>query len=122
MLVSRAEMTALEEAIFAAGTDAETLMESAGQAMARALWRDWREQRRPSVLVFVGRGHNGGDALVIARALQGAGAQVVLRLAHAPSELAPLTAKMLERVSADVPRESASGAANRSFRSKPMTS
>ncbi len=110
MLVSRAEMTALEEAIFAAGPDAETLMEAVGQAMARSLWQDWRGTRRPSAVVYVGRGHNGGDALVVARALQSAGAHVVVRLAHATSELAPLTAKMLGRVPAEVRRESAGGA------------
>jgi ADP-dependent NAD(P)H-hydrate dehydratase / NAD(P)H-hydrate epimerase len=109
MLVSRAEMTTLEEAIFASGPDAETLMEAVGQAMARTLWQEWREPRRPSVVAYVGRGHNGGDALVIARALHSAGARVTLRLAHATSELAPLTAKMLARVSNDVPRERISG-------------
>ena len=71
MLVSRAEMTALEEAVFASGPDAESLMESVGQAMARTLWQDWRETQRPNVVAYVGRSHNGGDALVIARALHG---------------------------------------------------
>src|SRR5215471_4468326 len=109
MLVSRAEMTAMEEAIFASGPNAETLMESVGQAMAQALWQSWRERRAPSALVYVGRGHNGGDALVIARALRESGAHVVLRLAHKTSDLASLTAKMLRRVSALLPRENVSG-------------
>jgi hydroxyethylthiazole kinase-like uncharacterized protein yjeF len=105
MLVSRAEMAALEKAIFASGSDAEALMESVGQAMARTLWLEWKEARRPSVVAYVGRSHNGGDALVVARALHDAGARVTVRLAHDRSDLAPLTAKMLERVSMAVPRE-----------------
>lgn len=105
MLVSRAEMTALEKAIFSSGPDAETLMEAVGQSMAGVLSRDVVGMRRLRVVVYVGRGHNGGDALVIARALQSAGAAVTLRLAHDPKELAPLTAKMLARVPAEVPRE-----------------
>src|SRR5712675_303904 len=111
MLVSRAEMTALEEAVFASGPDAESLMESVGLAMARTLWQDWRETQRPNVVAYVGRGHNGGDALVIARALHGFGAHVAVRLAHETSELAPLTAKMLTRLPAEVSREKISGAA-----------
>jgi hydroxyethylthiazole kinase-like uncharacterized protein yjeF len=105
MLVSRAEMASLEEAIFASGRDAEALMESVGQSMARTLWQEWKEARRPSVVAYVGRSHNGGDALVIARALHEAGARVIVRLAHEVSDLAPLTAKMLERVPKTVPRE-----------------
>src|SRR5215470_8228221 len=104
MLVSREEMTAMEEAIFATGPNAETLMESVGQSMAQALWQGWQEIRAPSALIFVGKGHNGGDAVVIARALHEAGARVVLRLAHPSADLAALTAKMLHRVAADVPR------------------
>lgn len=105
MLVSRAEMLALEEAIFASGPDAEALMESVGCAMAKVLRRDQPDFRKFTVLVYVGRGHNGGDALVVARVLREAGAHVTLRLAHPLGKLAPLTARMLTRVPADVPRE-----------------
>src|SRR5258708_4575525 len=105
MLVSRAEMASLEKAIFASGPDAEALMESVGQAMARSRRQEWREVRQPSVVAYIGRSHNGGDALVIARALHEAGARVTLRLAHKESELAPLTATMLERLPKTVPRE-----------------
>ena len=105
MLVSRAEMQALEEAIFASGPDAECLMEGVGRAMAHVLRRDDPIPREITALVYVGRGHNGGDALVVARALREAGSQVILRLVHPAGKLAPLTARMLARVPDDVTRE-----------------
>src|SRR5262249_23130061 len=67
-------------------------------------WQSWRAAHAPSALIYVGKGHNGGDALVAARALHEAGARIVLRFAHPLSDHAPLTAKMLRRVSASVPR------------------
>ena len=105
MLVSRAEMQALEEAVFASGPDAESLMESVGRTMANILRRDHPHPRETAVLVYVGRGHNGGDALVVARALREAGARVTVRLAHPVGQLAPLTARMLARLPDDVTRE-----------------
>ncbi len=105
MLVSRAEMQALEKAIFASGPDAESLMESVGRAMANILRRDHPNPREIAALVYVGRGHNGGDALVVARALREAGAQVTVRLAHPLGQLAPLTARMLARLPDEVTRE-----------------
>ncbi len=47
------------------------IMTRAGQAIGDALLRDMRELRtishRPNLLVLVGKGHNGGDALIAAR-------------------------------------------------------
>ena len=105
MLVSRAEMLALENAVVAAGSTAQSLMESVGRAMARSLIREYRDPREIAALIYVGRGHNGGDALVVACALREAGARVTLRLAHPADKLAPLTSRMLARVPHEVPRE-----------------
>ncbi len=103
MLVSRAEMTSLEKDIFARGLDAAVLMEAAGRAMAEELDARWLSGRR--VVVFVGKGHNGGDALVAARHLhERYRADVGIRLAHPPAKLAPLTAAMLARLSSEVSR------------------
>lgn len=102
MIVSRAEMTALEEHVFATGSSAEALMDKVGTAMA-----DWLLENtavRRGVMIFVGRGHNAGDGLVIARELHAAGCPVSLRFAHAPERLASLTARMLLRVPGEVPR------------------
>ncbi len=101
MIVSRAEMTALEESVFATGVDAEALMERVGRAMA-AQFRVFAPES--PVLIYVGRGHNGGDGLVVARALATSGVDVSLRLAHPGGKLAPLTAKMLARIPPQVPR------------------
>ena len=105
MLVSRAEMLALENAVFAAGSTAQSLMESVGRQMARGLIREYHDPREIAALIYVGRGHNGGDALVVACALREAGARVTLRLAHPADNLATLTARMLARVPHEVPRE-----------------
>ncbi|MBS0659894.1 MAG: NAD(P)H-hydrate dehydratase [Verrucomicrobia bacterium] len=102
MIVSRAEMTALEEHVFATGSSAEVLMEKVGTAMAE--WLLEHTPVRRGVLIFVGRGHNAGDGLVIARALHAAGCPVALRFAHAPERLAALTARMLLHVPGEVPR------------------
>ncbi|HYA51149.1 MAG TPA: NAD(P)H-hydrate dehydratase [Streptosporangiaceae bacterium] len=54
----------------AAGTDLRTLMESAGRAAATVLAARFPERLRQGVLVAAGTGNNGGDAWVVARALQ----------------------------------------------------
>ena len=97
MILSRQEMIAAEQAAFAAGGDAEALMESAGRQIAAFVL-----QQHPSpagCLAFAGKGHNGGDVLVAARHLQGAGWPVEIRLSE-PDQLAPLTARQLERLRA----------------------
>lgn len=102
MIVSRAEMTALEEHVFATGSSAEVLMDRVGTAMAQ--WLLEHTPVRRGVLVFVGRGHNAGDGLVIARELHAAGCPVSVRFAHAPERLAALTARMLLHLPGEVPR------------------
>ncbi|HXI19162.1 MAG TPA: NAD(P)H-hydrate dehydratase [Chloroflexota bacterium] len=69
-VVTVAEMRAAEQHAIAGGTTKETLMERAGSAVAEALaaWLPRTDGRR--VLVLVGKGNNGGDALIAARHLQ----------------------------------------------------
>jgi ADP-dependent NAD(P)H-hydrate dehydratase / NAD(P)H-hydrate epimerase len=71
-LVTTAEMRALERGAFAAGVSEDELMATAGTGAGRALaaWLGWTARgdgRR--VLVLAGRGNNGGDAIIAARAL-----------------------------------------------------
>lgn len=89
MPVTCAEMKRIEEAAFARGVQAEDLMEQAGLGVAEIV-----RQFHPvpgTCVVFCGKGHNGGDALVAARHLRAWGWRIELKLAS--SELAPLTAK-----------------------------
>lgn len=67
VVVSAAEMSAIEQRLFDAGMPVAALMEKVAGLIVQAL-----TQRYPqpcSVGVLVGPGHNGGDALVVAREL-----------------------------------------------------
>ena len=85
-------MIEAEQAAFAGGADAASLMESAGKQMA-----DFVRQNHPSpghCLSYVGKGHNGGDVLVAARHLAAAGWGIGTVIPD--SHLAPLTASRLK--------------------------
>lgn len=71
LLVSSAQMAALEAQLFQSGLPVEALMEKAALAMSRRLMG--RYGPRNAALVMVGPGHNGGDGLVVARELHLAG-------------------------------------------------
>ena len=95
MVVTCAQMKETEEALFATGVPADPLMELAGLGCVRAI-----RQLFPTpghAILFVGKGHNAGDAYVIGRHLRRAGWEVAERLAHSPSDLAPLTARKRHR-------------------------
>ena len=89
MIVTCAEMKALEARAFADGIDAAKLMEEAGTKIARAVRQFFPEPGR--CLTFFGKGHNGGDALVAARHLALAGWKIELHPAFAENEWAGLT-------------------------------
>ena len=67
-VVSAAEMRAAEEAAFARGIEVEALMDEAGAGVARAVQQFF--PRAGHCIVYAGKGHNGGDALVAAECLQ----------------------------------------------------
>jgi hydroxyethylthiazole kinase-like uncharacterized protein yjeF len=96
-LVNAAEMRALEQAAVAAGTTEEALMEQAGAGLAECV-RDWPAALCASGAVIVcGKGHNAGDACVLARHLLERGWKVELRAAYPPETWRPLArAKFLE--------------------------
>lgn len=73
-VLSVEETKAHEEGLFGADdAKAWRAMVSAGSALARAILQDYREVQAwpasPRLLVLVGKGHNGGDALIAARVL-----------------------------------------------------
>ncbi|MFZ1219290.1 MAG: NAD(P)H-hydrate dehydratase [Chthoniobacterales bacterium] len=93
-IVSAAAMRAAEEAAFAGGVEVEALMDRAGAGVARMVRQFFPEPGR--AIVFVGKGHNGGDALVAAKFLKEAGWEIDLRLVFPEADCAELTRKKLE--------------------------
>ena len=98
MIVTCAEMKAIESRAFADGIGAQDLMEEAGQKIAVAV-RQFFPLPARCVVVF-GKGHNGGDALVAARYLALAGWEIELRPAFAENEWAALTAQNFQKLNA----------------------
>lgn len=90
-ILSSAQMREVEEAAFAGGATAEMLMEHAGAGIARFVRKCFPDPGR--CIVFAGKGHNGGDALVAARYLKRAGWSIDLRLAYPEDDCSPLTRK-----------------------------
>ena len=95
MIVTPAEMRAIEEAVFAGGIAAESLMDAVGRQIAarvRTLAGDGT-----TVVVYAGKGNNAGDAFVAAAELGSSGCEVTLCLAHDdPGALGPLAQKKLD--------------------------
>ncbi len=75
-VVTPAEMGEADAATIAAGTPQVELMERAGRAVARAVLRRLGGAYGRRVVVVHGKGSNGGDGLVAARALRRAGVRV----------------------------------------------
>lgn len=91
-----AEMQAHEERAFQTGATAEGLMEKVGSRMAGFLLEEF--PRSGEVIAFLGKGHNAGDALVVARHLSQQGWQVTVRTPYAEEELAQLSARKLREL------------------------
>src|SRR5690348_3991614 len=99
-------MREAEEAAFARGVAVEALMDEAGAGVARAVHEFFPQPQ--TCLVFTGKGHNGGDALVAATNLKKAGWEVDVRLAFPEEECSELTRKKLQafRESQSAPTQS----------------
>lgn len=93
-IVSAAAMRAAEEAAFSSGVEVEALMDRAGAGIAAAV-RQFFPQAGTAI-VFAGKGHNGGDALVAAALLKQAGWEIDLRLVFPEEDGAELTRKKLK--------------------------
>jgi hydroxyethylthiazole kinase-like uncharacterized protein yjeF len=87
-------MHAAEESAFARGVSVETLMDQAGLGVARAVRQFF--PKPATCIVFAGKGHNGGDALVAAEQLQRIGWNIDIRLPFAEAECSELTQKKLK--------------------------
>lgn len=98
-IVSAAAMRAAEEAAFASGVEVEALMDRAGAGIAGAVRRFFPRAGR--AIVFVGKGHNGGDALVAAALLKQNGWEIDLRLIFPEADCAELTRKKISGFGSD---------------------
>src|SRR6266481_4954257 len=87
-------MREAEEAAFARGVEVEALMDQAGAGIARAVRKFFPHPGR--CIVYAGKGHNGGDALVAAERLQRAGWAIDIRLAFPEDDCSELTRKKLQ--------------------------
>jgi len=91
MILTCSEMRATEERAFREGATPECLMDEAGEQIARAVRQFFPT---PGVaLVFFGKGHNGGDALVAARHLGECGWKVHVIAAYPEDKWSDLTRK-----------------------------
>jgi len=84
MIVTCAEMKALEQRAFADGVSPAALMEEAGAQIAAAVRQFCPTAGR--CVVFFGKGHNGGDALVAARHLAATNWEIELQAAFPEEE------------------------------------
>lgn len=95
-LVTAAEMRALEAAAVAAGTTEEALMEEAGAGIAKVVRQFWPQPG--AAIVFAGKGHNAGDACVLAGHLLDGGWSVELRAAWPETDWRPLALRKFHAV------------------------
>ena len=91
-LVSVAEMRALEAAAMAAGTPEESLMAEAGAGLARVALT--LVPGPGHAVIFAGKGHNAGDAFVMAADLIAAGWHCEVRAVWPEEAWRPLTRRM----------------------------
>lgn len=78
VVVSAQQMRDIEERIFADGMPVAALMEKVGGLLARRIQALYPSYEMRRVGILVGPGHNGGDALVVARELHLQGYDVLL--------------------------------------------
>src|SRR5438309_6146505 len=89
-------MHAAEQSAFARGVSVETLMDQAGAGVARAVRQFF--PKPATCIVFAGKGHNGGDALVAAEQLQRIGWKIDIRLPFPGESYSELTQKKLKEL------------------------
>jgi NAD(P)H-hydrate epimerase len=77
VVVTAAQMQHLEATLFQAGMPVPALMEKVAGRITQWIVEQYPRDRYPAVGCIIGPGHNGGDALVVARELHHRGYQVL---------------------------------------------
>jgi ADP-dependent NAD(P)H-hydrate dehydratase / NAD(P)H-hydrate epimerase len=93
-ILTSGQMRGAEKAAFARGVEVEALMDQAGAGVARAVTDFFPSPGK--CIVFAGKGHNSGDALVAAQCVRKHGGKIELRLAFKESDWSDLMRKKLE--------------------------
>ena len=88
-IVTGNEMRKIDEETIERYVPGITLMERAGQRIYERLCTDFGPIESLKVSIFLGRGNNAGDGLVVARLLAEAGANVRLDYLHEPKDFSP---------------------------------
>ena len=70
-VVTSEQMREADRLTIERGTSSQTLMERAGQSVVDTLKREFSPLKKQRVVIFCGKGNNGGDGLVVARLLEG---------------------------------------------------
>ncbi|MFI0347668.1 MAG: NAD(P)H-hydrate dehydratase [Chthoniobacterales bacterium] len=102
MILSVSQMQQLEQSAFLRGVKPADLMKEAGYGIARVVQQFFPQSG--TCIVYCGKGHNAGDALVAARYLAKRGWKILVRLAFSKEELAPLTRLQLEKIANKIQR------------------
>jgi ADP-dependent NAD(P)H-hydrate dehydratase / NAD(P)H-hydrate epimerase len=87
-------MREAEEAALARGIEVEALMDQAGAGVARGVQKFFPYPG--TCIVYAGKGHNGGDALVAAECLKRAGWKIETRVVFPEEDCSELTRKKLQ--------------------------
>jgi hydroxyethylthiazole kinase-like uncharacterized protein yjeF len=95
-ILTSAQMRAAEETAFAQGVQVEALMNQAGAGVAQAVAKFFPKPGK--CIVFAGKGHNAGDALVAAERLRRLGWKIEVRLAFKLEDCSELMRKKLEEL------------------------
>src|SRR4029077_17082866 len=92
-VLSSAQMRAAERAAFARGVQVEAIMDQAGAGVAFTVTRFFPTPGK--CIVFAGKGHNAGDALVAADRLRRLGWKIEVWLAFGQEDCSELIRKKL---------------------------
>jgi len=98
-IVTNEQMRLLDEETIKRFEPGLTLMERAGQGITDAVIELAGETEDLCVSIFLGRGNNAGDGLVVARLLADAGAKCSLFYLHGPKDLSPDAFKNYSKLS-----------------------
>lgn len=93
MLVTCKQMQDAEKALFSDGISPEPYMDDAGRKCAEAVRKFFPQPANAEI--FIGKGNNGGDALVVGRWLKEWGWRVNLHFSHDQDEISDLAKKKL---------------------------